>query len=235
MGPRHRIRTGRDQQRSKIILRWCAFLLGVAVAFMAIDGQLRTTVTTMASHEAHTYATRAINDAVIEELSASGISYSDLVLLTSNEAGDITSIQTDMMGVNRLKSQITNRVLEAVMELQMQHITVPMGTLLGNQLTSGRGPAVTFKIVPAGFAQANIYNRFESAGINQTHHQIMLDLTITVTAFVPGYTISTDVNTNICLAETVIVGAVPENFTQVEGDYGSVPGAIRDYGTGLNS
>ena len=40
------------------------------------------------------------------------------------------------------------------------------------------------------------------------------------------------VSTQVCLAETVIVGAVPEYFTQIEEGEQDLSGRLADYGAG---
>ena len=67
---------------------------------------------------------------------------------------------------------------------------------MGGQILSGRGPEVEFRVIPAGYVHTEIYNQFQSAGINQTLHQIMLKVDATVSAVMPIYTVTTEVTTN---------------------------------------
>ncbi len=229
------IRTRRRSAKRLIAFKMLVCLVAIVVTVAYIDSKLRSIITTVASYQARVYATKAINDAVSRQLAEDNVQYENLVNITKDDAGDITSIQANMIEINRLKASITNAVLEEIMQIQEQKISIPVGTLLGNQFTSGRGPRIPFKLIPAGFASTSISNRFESAGINQTRHQIMLDMTTNMTAIVPGYTVATEVTTNICLAETVIVGRIPANFTQVEGSLGGMPNIVADYGTSTSS
>lgn len=48
----------------------------------------------------------------------------------------------------------------------------------------------------------------------------------------PGYSVTTKVKTSYCLAETVIVGYVPQSFTEVTGDDRSNLSKIFDFGAG---
>ena len=86
-----------------------------------------------------------------------------------------------------------------------------------------------FKVLPVGYVQTEIYNSFQSAGINQTLHQIMLKVTATVSAVIPAYTVTTDVTTNLCIAQTIIVGKVPTAYTDINGEQSDLIGQINDY------
>ena len=108
-------------------------------------------------------------------------------------------------------------------------------SLSGVQLFSGRGPDLNLKVVPAGYMTSEIENRFDTAGINQTRHQIMLKMDMRVMAIIPGYSVSTDIHTEYCLAETVIVGTVPEAFTQVADGNDELTRQIFDFGAAKNA
>lgn len=193
------------------------FVLVMLTVAIIIDARLRPIIKTMSAYQAQMYATRSINNAIEEELRRNDqIKYENLVHLTQNSNGDITSVQVNMVSVNRLRADITSAVINKMLEHKEQTLYIPIGTLVGGQYLSGRGPRIEFKIIPASYAKSEIYNEFKTAGINQTHHQIMLKLSTTVTAIIPGYSVSTEVITNVCLAETVIVGTVPEAYTHVE-------------------
>ncbi|MEG2295645.1 MAG: sporulation protein YunB, partial [Oscillospiraceae bacterium] len=180
--------------------------------FISIDYKIRPLIKTVSSYQAKVFATKAINDAIAIELENQQLTYEDMVHITKNREGNITSIQTDMIRVNALKSKLTNATLEYLYDIENQVIGIPIGTLIGGQIFSGRGPKLEFTVSPSGFVQTEIYNNFTSAGINQTLHQIMLNLNIRVTSIIPGYTVSTDVSTNFCIAETIIVGLVPDTY-----------------------
>ncbi|MEG0115113.1 MAG: sporulation protein YunB, partial [Hydrogenoanaerobacterium sp.] len=94
---------------------------------------------------------------------------------------------------------------------------------------SGRGPMITFHVLHVGTVKSDIQNSFDSAGINQTRHRLILKTAISITALVPGYSSETKVSTNLCLAETIIVGVVPGAFTTVTGDERNNISKINDY------
>lgn len=225
------------QQRRKraFLFKAMLWVLAVLLALVVLDMQVRPVVKSMAASQARLYAVQVINDAVTEELTREKVSYDSLVKLSHNNEGTITAIESDMLGMNRLKVGITQAVTEKLQNLGDTNLSIPLGTLFGGQWFSGRGPLVDFRIINVGYPQSEITNRFDSAGINQTRHQVMLNLSIKITAIVPGYTASTEAATNICLAETVIVGVVPGAYTNIEGDNSDTISKINDYAALQNS
>ncbi len=215
-------------------LKLAAVCAGLLALFFVTDRQIRPLVEKATTYQAGIYASQAINDAVQQCLAQGDIDYERLVKLTRNAAGDVTSVQTNVLEINRIKTEITGAVLGSVSQLQNQNIRIATGTLSGWHLLYGRGPELRFIIRPAGFVQADVVNVFDSTGINQTRHQIMLRLSTQVTALVPGFSSVSEVATSVVLAETVIVGAVPEYFTRIETPQQELPGLVADYGAGKN-
>ncbi len=224
----------RGQKSKKRRLRFKCLLLAALLiaAVLGADAQLRPAITAAAGSQANLYATQAIQEAVFREVEALELEYGDLVRLTYSDQGTVTSLQTDMLAMSKLQSSVTSSVIESVLRFSSQRITLPAGTLTGNPFLSGWGPEVEVRLIPAGFVQTQVKNVFDSAGINQTRHQILLNVRLDIQAVLPGYAISNQVDTDICLAETVIVGLVPGAYTWVSDGTDPLVGMIQDYGAG---
>ncbi len=93
-----------------------------------------------------------------------------------------------------------------------QNVSIPLGTLSGIEFLSGRGPRVKLKMLPSSYVESALVNKFDTAGINQTQHQIMIEFTVTMTAILAPYSTTVDVVTNVCIAETIIIGTVPDTY-----------------------
>jgi len=209
------------------------FLILLFILFICI--KITPVIRDTAKMQAKTIATRSINNAVEYALSKSDTRYEHLAVVTRNNSGEVTSIQTDMSKINRISNQITAKILEQTEAMEQQKVNIPLGTLVGSRLFSGRGPQIAFYVVPTGSVETNIKNNFHSVGINQTLHQIMLEIKIGIFGVLPGYSVNTTATSHICLAETVIVGAVPDNFTQIEGVTDDTTGLVADYGANKNN
>ena len=218
------------QPRPQLTLgkRLLILLAGLLASAFLLDLRIRPYIQSISSYQAQIYGTRVINDAIYEELASENIRYDNLVTLTQNGQGQITSLQTDMVALGRLRGRVTEAVIQEIDEMEEQQIAIALGTLSGVQLLSGRGPDVHLRVEPAGYLASEVENRFESAGINQTRHQIMLLLDMRVMAIIPGYTTSTEIHTEYCLAETVIVGTVPDTLLTLSGEDSSFGREVYD-------
>lgn len=207
-----RRRQKREKKRMDWPLRVGIFAGVFLAALIALDHEVRPVVITMAQYQARVSSILAINEAVLGELEKQEIGYEDLVTVCTDEQGMVTSVQTDAAAINRVKSQLTNAVSTRLAMMELEEVEVPIGTLLGWQIFAGRGPTIRFQVVPASFVESNITSTLESAGINQTQHKILMDFTVEMSAIIPGYTTSVEVNTQVSIADTLIIGAVPQFY-----------------------
>ena len=158
---------------------------------------------------------QAVNDAVLESLGQEGLQYGDLVSIHKEETGRITSIETDVVKANRLQARIGNAIAQRISEAKSYEISIPIGSLSGSELLLGRGPCLKLKMTLEASTVLQLRNQFASAGVNQTHHQVMLDIQTHVLFITPDSYEPTEVNTSICIAETVIVGEVPQAYAGI--------------------
>ena len=200
-------------------------LVGIIILCVLIYTQLRPAVQYTAEYQARLFAQRVLNQAVLEQLDSENLTYGEIIRLRYNEVGDIVAIESDMARINRLKVNVNRSVIYALDDMGTANLRIPLGTLLGNEITAGRGPLVEIRVYPIGYVQTHLYSRFTEAGINQTLHQIMLGTSVRMRAVVPGYAIQADVSTSYGLAETVIVGNIPEAYARL--NFGSVPALAR--------
>ena len=207
-----RCRQKKQKRRRRWPLRLVIFLGLFLLALIELDHEVRPVVITMAQYQARVSSILAINEAVLGELEKTGIGYEDLVTVCTDEHGMVTSVQTDAAAINRVKSQLTNAVSARLAVMELEEVEIPIGTLLGWQIFAGRGPVIRFQVVPASFVESNITSTLESAGINQTQHKILMEFTVEMSAIIPGYTTSVKVNTQVSIADTLIIGAVPDFY-----------------------
>lgn len=158
-------------------------------------------------------ASNVINDAINVQITEGDIQYSDLVTLEHDNSGNITALTTDVQEMNRLKTQLLEILDDDIYDINDDTISVPMGNLTGIQLLSGRGPKIPVKIVAISDSDANFVGDFSDAGINQTIHRIMLNVALDLVILLPSGTVTDHVSTDVCVAETVLLGPVPDSYT----------------------
>ncbi len=213
--------------RLKLIL--ILLLIIISVLFVSFNNKISPMIESYATNQATNKVMKIINQSVYEEISENELRYSNLVFLTYSENGVVTSLQTNMTELNALQSSITNRIIAHLTDFKEQTVRLSLGTIIGGPIFSGRGPFIEIKLIPSNYITTRIENDFSEAGINQTRHRIILEINMTVTTVLPGFKFSSKINTNIVLAETVIVGAVPEAFTNVSDPTKEIVGIIEDY------
>lgn len=162
-----------------------------------------------------------INDAIDEQIESGNIQYDRIVYFEKDLEGRITALKTNMSEVNRLKTDILNLINDEILALDTADIGVPLGNLFLPELFSGRGPVIPVQIVAIRNSDASFSSDFTEAGINQTLQKITLTVCVDVTILVLGETDSFTVSSQVVVAETVIVGQVPDTFLQTGGYNGN--------------
>jgi sporulation protein YunB len=181
-----------------------------------INNHLRPIMTQMARVQVDQLASRIINQAIMDRITGEGVTYNTLVHFEKDVNGQITALNTDIISVNRLRANITEEVLSSLEKADTSKLAIPAGNLINSDILSGRGPRIPLKIVPLGTVSSGFSNQFSAAGINQTRHQIMMDITVDISILLPGYRVGTQVTAQVSIAETVIVGAVPDSYFMMD-------------------
>jgi sporulation protein YunB len=203
-----------------------AVLLSLTVLVLS---QLRPVLTSMASARVSNSVNRIVTAAVNEAIRNGDINYDAFVSFEKDASGRVTALRSNVAEVNRMQSVIAEEILERLSEMSVSELRIPVGTLTGSALLAGRGPYITVRMQSVGSASAVFRNEFSAAGINQTRHQILLEVDVYMSILLPGIRTSTTVSNEIAVAETVIVGSVPESYTY----FSATPEDIVDYGANV--
>ncbi len=195
-----------------VLLPVAAALLLAGLVIHFVNGQLRPILETVAADQAINLMTRAINAAVDDCLTESGMDYGDFVSVATDEEGRVTSLNGNTAEASRFRRQVTEAVIEAIRGLDDKDLGVPLGSLTGQLLLSGVGPSVRVRVYSVGSVTAEYANSFTAAGVNQTHHQIDLRINAAVNLILPGEILPVTVSSGVCVAETVIVGETPDTY-----------------------
>lgn len=162
-----------------------------------------------------------INDAIDRQIADGNIQYDRIVYFEKDLDGKITALKTNMSEVNRLKTAILNIINDDILALETSDLGIPIGSLLLPEVFSGRGPSIPVQIMSIRNSDGSFSSSFSAAGINQTLHQLKMSVSVDISVLVLGRTQSFTVESQVVVAETVIVGAVPDTFLQTGGLYGS--------------
>lgn len=199
----------------RAVVRVLVFFLLVLLLTLLLTGtaRMRPLLESLATTRVSNTVNRIIFEAVNEAIQEGDISYEELISLEKDNEGKITAVHSNMAAFNRLQAQILDIILARIDQVSARELSIPIGTLTGSALLAGRGPRISVRMESVGSSSARFENRFDSAGINQTNHQIVLKVDVSISILLPGFTTATTVSTAVTVAETVIVGSVPETYT----------------------
>lgn len=214
-----------------ILIAWGAVLLILCVLGTLLFFRLKPLIFTSAKSRAETLVINSANTAVLNILKENDITYEDISNVSRDEAGNITGIEIDIVKINTLKSAIANETSRLTAEQEFYEIQIPLGTLSGYEPLVGMGPRITFKMQLTDTVWVDFESNFKQAGINQTLHRIMINTDISISVLMLGCTESFWVDTSSIAAQTVIVGEVPDAYTEViEGVDSDFASDIFDFG-----
>ena len=204
-------------------------LTAVFAGLSSVSARLRPVLSQMAVLEATNTALLTVNGVISDSVMSSGVTYRDIVTLAKDLDGNVTALQVDMPFINRLRADIESRIVQSVSGGASSRFSIPLGSLFDVPLLSGTGPGVPVKIASVSSVQTQLVSTFEGAGINQTRHRVAIFITMTVEIRAPGAKTSAEISTEVGIAETVIVGTVPERYLNSGRTAGSLEEAVFNY------
>ena len=196
------------------ILFFCVVLSAV---FIMLRGKYQDVIRELARTQVMNSTSDLTNDAIARQMAEGIIQYDRMVYFEKDLDGRITALKTNMSEVNRLKTDILNLINDEILALSTEDLGIPLGSLFLPELLSGRGPEIPVQILSIRNSDASFFSNFTQAGINQTLQQINMHVSVDVTVLVLGQANSFTVSSQIIVAETIIVGDVPDTFFQMGG------------------
>ena len=188
-------------------------LAGVFLIHVILRTRIDPLIESVALAAVDDAASNLINDTVNRQITRGDIQYSDLITLVQQDNGGIVALTTNMREMNRLKTELLKLLDSEIAELDEDMVSVPLGNFTGLELLSGRGPALPVKVVSMSSSEAEFHGEFYDAGINQTIHRILLRVSLDLLILLPGGVVTDRVTSELCVAETVLLGQVPEYYS----------------------
>ena len=192
-------------------------LILLLVLFFSLRSKYRLVIHDLAQTQVKNTTSDLTNDAIAKQIAIGKIQYDRIVFFEKDPDGRITALKTNMTEVNRLKTDILNIINDEILALDTSDIGIPLGSLFFPELLSGKGPAIPVHILSIRNSDANFVSHFSQAGINQTLHRLNMEVSIDVAVLVLGQTSSFTMTSEVVVAETVIVGDVPQTYLQTGG------------------
>lgn len=188
--------------------------------FLAFRGKYRLIIRDLAETQVKNATSDLTNDAIAKQIAAGNIQYDRIVYFEKDLDGRITALKTNMSEVNRLKTEILNLINDEILAMDTSHMGIPLGSIFLPEILSGMGPSIPLQVLSIRNSDASFRSYFTQAGINQTLQQLTMEVSVDVTVLVLGETASFTVSSQVVVAETIIVGQVPDTFLHTGGYYG---------------
>ena len=197
----------------KIIIAVFLILSFLFALFCSYVAMMRT-VHSVAQSQMEQIANEAIHNAIYD-VSCDVNKYGELVDIYRNDEGTIKSLSLNAYAVNKLKSDISLKVLDYLNKDEKYIIEVPLGNFFASEFLSGFGPKVKIKIIPFNVAAIDFESKFTQAGINQVLHTVVVKVNVEIGAILPCYEDICDVSSSAVISESIIIGDVPHTYFDI--------------------
>lgn len=189
----------------------------VAVGVLLILAEMRVSNVRneLMSYAARNAASAAATVGIEKSLETDRVRYADLIKFGRDGNGNIVSVTTDAYYLNKIGNNIGDEVDRQINEMKSYILRIPVGVLFSEQFINGRGPKVPLIFVMTGITTTDFENEFTAAGVNQTHHRIMMNIKINTYVIHSGNVTVVPYETNVCIAESIVVGITPQTFAEI--------------------
>ncbi len=200
------------------IFRWLLLiLLLLAILLGWFRYRHNDAIRTLAQTQVRNATSDLINDSIDAQIELGNIQYDRIVYFEKDLNGEITALKTNMAEVNRLKTAILNLVNDEILAMDTSQLAISLGSLVLPEFFSGRGPRIPVEVISIRNSDGSFESYFSEAGINQTLHQLTMEVVVDVSVLVLGKAEEFTVSSHVVVAETVIVGQVPNTFLNYGG------------------
>lgn len=201
----------------QLLVRISILCLISLILLLSLRGKYRYVIADLAKTSVMNTTSDLTNDAIARQIADGNIAYDRIVFFEKNLDGQITALKTNMSEINRLKTDVLKMINDEILALDNSDIGIPIGSLFLPEVFSGKGPTIPVRILSIRNSDANFVSTFSQAGINQTLHRLNMEVSIDVAVLVLGETSSFTMSSQVVVAETIIVGQVPQTYLQTGG------------------
>ena len=204
----------RVSNRKIFLIKLIIVIIAVILVFQAMTDLVEGTLHSLCEAKVESIGITISNKAIDDVMD--GIEYEDLIKFDKDTEGKIIALKSDVVEMNNISSEIATKIQAMYDELEDIYVYVPIGNFTGNSFLAGHGPNVKVKVIPAGTVSTEFRTEFISAGINQTRHRVYLGVECNMRVIAPFATEDIIVENSVTVAETVLIGEVPEFYTNTK-------------------
>lgn len=187
----------------------------------SVDKIISPSVVSYADMEIKREVTTIVNQKVLEEYSKE-FNYDKIITVEKDDDGNITMLRADTLKMNRIACDVALETQKELKNASKIKVSVPLGYIFNNNIIAFSGPKIPVYMEPVGYIETKYVSKFESAGINQTRHKINVIVKTNIRVIVPSKNDEIEVNSEIPIAETIIVGKIPSTSIGLDLNDGGV-------------
>ncbi len=210
-----------------LVLSLCLFL------FLWVEFKIFPIIERLAMSESRNFATVIINEAVRDVMLSEEVGEGELVHIERDKEGNVVSLTTDAYRVNLIKSYVSLEI-EKRLESENTVLYVPLGNITGFKMLSGKGPRIKVNLTPVKSVTTDIVSAFLESGINQTWHRVLLQVEADTGLMVLSRFFDCRVSDTVVISDSVIVGKVPDAYTDINKIEDELLGDVVDFSASAN-
>ena len=195
------------RKNTTILTIFFVFIIITIYYFFVISPVIKT----YSAQETKAITEKAINTAVSNVINRT-LSYDSLIDITYSASGEIQSFSANQYEINTITREIVKETQYQMKNLGEDGLPLNIGTLSGVPFFIGKGPKIMLKLVPIGVVSSNFDSNFSSVGINMTKHTLSLNINVHTSIVLPVQSFDVFSTNQVLLAESIIVGKVPEVY-----------------------
>ncbi|WP_416197794.1 MAG: sporulation protein YunB [Sporanaerobacter sp.] len=206
----------KHRNKNKRFIVWIVLPAVIIVyMFIYINNNIKATLVAVSEIRAKAIATQAINDAT-SIITNDNIDYTDLISVKYDDKGKVTLMQANTILMNSIASEVAVEVQNQLKNISKSDIKIPLNNAFDIQIV--KLPSIKLQIVPQGAVTVDFATEFQESGINQTRHRIYLIVIAEIKIIVPLVSENIKVTSSVPIAETIIIGDVPNQYVNVPKD-----------------
>lgn len=202
----------RRRERGSLLL---SALVGLSMACLlihAFNTALRPQLLAFTEVQVRNRLNQLSSQVVSQVMQDQSLTYSELVVLRTGQGGEVSTMSVDSQKLNLLRAQVMEQITEQILALDTTDLGIPLGLLTGIDILSAAGPKLPVRVTSVASATGLFRNEFTNAGINQTLHRIVLDVTITARLLLPVGITETALTIPVYITEAIVIGQVPQTY-----------------------
>lgn len=220
------IAPGYEKRSGTRFLWYILFVLIFLIAlFIWINIKVRPFVISITKGYAENVASNTLNAIIDEAMREREYGFVNVI---RNGENNVVAVTMNSADTNLFMTKLSIGLKDRIADMDEIEARIPLGNFLPYPFLAGLGPEIPVKFLILANTSVSAKEDFVSKGINQSLYTLSLHVTTDVGIYIPAMRSSVRVESEVPIAQTVIVGSVPDSYTNVEGMEGSVQDTVLD-------